>query len=163
MVQRPLTLPFTFSRHVGAASSTSSAGNITDSRHVGRDQDCGALDPPADVGASSAQLLVHPQLDQRRGHGLYTTCIEPRGFMARPQDFAVQLDFIARRDFIYSVYSVRPDAVPSPSPDARHHFDRPLSCFYEKNIRNQFLLALPAHIRFFKIPWSVTYYIMTLV
>jgi len=62
-----------------------------------------------------------------------TTCIEPQDFMARPQDFAARLDFIARRDFIYSVYSNRLDAVPSPSLDARDHVDRPLSCFYDKN------------------------------
>jgi len=106
---------------------------MTHSRHVYvRDQGCGALDPPADDGASSVQALVHPQRDQRLGHGLNTTCIEPQDFMARPQDFAAQLDLIARRDFIYSVYSDRPDAVPSPSPDARDHFDHPLSCFYDK-------------------------------
>jgi len=53
--------------------------------------------------------------------------------MTRLQDLAARLDFIARRDFIYLVYSDRPDAVPSPSPDARGHFDCPLSCFYDKN------------------------------
>jgi len=135
VVQRPLTLPFTFSRHVGAASSTSSTGDIAHPRHAyGSDQGCGALDPPADDGASSAQPLVHPQRDQRQGHGLNTTCIEPQDFTARPQDFAARLDVTARRDLIYSVYSDRPDEVPSPSTDARDHFGRPLSCFYDKKI-----------------------------
>ena len=45
-----------------------------------------------------------------------------------------RLDFIARRDFIYSVYSDRPDEIPSPSTDARDHFGRPLSCFYDQKI-----------------------------
>jgi len=53
--------------------------------------------------------------------------------MARPQNFAARLDFIARRDFVYSVYSDRPDTVPSPSLDTRDHFDPLLSCFYDKN------------------------------
>ena len=71
--------------------------------------------------------------------------------MARLQDLAARLDFIARRDFIYSVYSDRPDAVPSPSPDARDHFDRPCHVFMIKIVRNQFLLAFPARNRFFMI------------
>jgi len=104
------------------------------SRHAyDRDQGCGALNPPADDCASSAQPLGHPKRDQCWGNGLNTTCIEPQDFMARLQDFAARLDCIALQDFIYSVYSDRPDAVPSPSPDARDHFERPLSCFYDKN------------------------------
>ena len=53
--------------------------------------------------------------------------------MARRQDISARLDFIARRDFICSLYSDRPKAAPTPAPDARDHFERPLSCFYDKN------------------------------
>ena len=70
--------------------------------------------------------------------------------MARLQDFAARLDCIALQDFIYSVYSDRPDAVPSPSPDARDHFERPLS-YMIKIVRDQFLPALPARTLFFMI------------
>jgi len=49
------------------------------------------------------------------------------------QYITARLDFIARWDCIYSVYSDRPDAAPSPAPDARDHFERPLSCCYDKN------------------------------
>jgi len=97
------------------------------SRHAyGRDQVCWALDPPADDCASSAQPLGYPQRDQLPGNGLNTTCIEPQDFMARRQD-------IARRDVNYSVYSDRPYKAPGPSPDACDHFERPLSCLYDKN------------------------------
>jgi len=53
--------------------------------------------------------------------------------MSLRQDITARLDFTARRDFIYSVYSDRPDAAPSPAPGARDHLERPLSCFYNKN------------------------------
>jgi len=43
--------------------------------------------------------------------------------MALRQDITTRLDFIARREFIYSVYSDRPDAAPSSAPDAPDHFD----------------------------------------
>jgi len=119
---------------VGAASRTSSAGDMAHSRHVyGRDQGCCALDPPADDCASLAQPLGHPDKDRHLGNGFNTTCLEPKDFMAIQQDITARLDFIARRDFIYSVYSDRPDAAPSPAQDARDHFELPLSCFYDKH------------------------------
>jgi len=125
-------LPFTFSRHVGSASRTSSA--MAYSMHAyGVDQDCWALDQPADDCASSAQPLGHPQRDQRPGNGLNTTCIEPQDFIARQQDFTARLDFIAQWDLVFLLYSDRLDAVPSPAPDARDHFELLLSCFYDKN------------------------------
>ena len=133
VVQLPLTLPFTFSRHMGAASRTSSAGDMANSIHAhGMDQGCWALDSPADDCASSAQPLGHPHQDRHPGNGINTTCIEPRDIMARRQDISARLDFIARRDFIYSVYSDRPEVAPTPAPDVRDHFERPLS-FYDKN------------------------------
>jgi hypothetical protein len=70
--------------------------------------------------------------------------------MARQQDIPARLDFIARRDFIYSVYSDRPEVAPTPAPDVRDHFERPLSYMIEI-VRNQFLPALPARTRFFMI------------
>jgi len=104
------------------------------SRHAyGRDQGCWALDSQADDCASSVQPLGHPHQDLHPGNGINTTCIEPQDFMARWQDISVRLDFIARRDFIYSLYSNRPEAAPTPAPDARDHFERPLSCFYDQN------------------------------
>jgi len=125
VVQLPLTLSFTFYRHVGDAFRTSSAGDMAHSRHAyGRDQGFCVLDPPADDCASSAQPLGHPHQDQHPGNGLNTTCIEPEDCMSLQQDVTVQLDFIARRDIIYSVYSNRPDA--------RDHLERPLSYFYDK-------------------------------
>ena len=106
-----------FQRHVGAASRTSSAGDMAHSRHAyGRDQGCCALDSPADDCVSSAQPSGHPHQDRHPGNGLNTTCIEPQDFMARRQD-------IARRDVNYSVYSDRPDAAPSSAPDAPDRFD----------------------------------------
>jgi len=147
VVQLPLTLPFTFFRHVG----TSSAGDMAHSRHVyGRDQGCCALDPPADDCASSAQPLGHPYQDQHPGNGLNTTCIEPEACMSLRQDITARLDFIVWRDFIYCEYSDRPDATPSPAPNARDHLERPLSCFYDI-VRNQFLSTLPARTRFVMI------------
>ena len=130
MVQLPLTLPFTFSRHVGAASCTSSAGDMAHSKHV---YGSCALDPPADDCASSAQPLGHPHQDLNPGNGLNTTCIEPEDCMSLRQDITARLDFIVWWDFIYSVYSNRPDAAPSPAPNARDHLECPLSCFYDKN------------------------------
>jgi len=53
--------------------------------------------------------------------------------MSLQQDITARLDFIAWWDFIYSVYSDRPDAAPSPAPNARDHLERPLSYFYDKN------------------------------
>ena len=53
--------------------------------------------------------------------------------MSLRQDITAWLDFIERQDFIYSVYSDRPDAAPSPAPNARDHLERPLPCFYDKN------------------------------
>jgi len=53
--------------------------------------------------------------------------------MSLRRDITVRLDFIARRDFVYSVYSDRPDAAPSPAPDARDHLERLLSWFYDTN------------------------------
>jgi len=104
------------------------------SKHAyGRDQGCWALDPPADHCASLAQPLGHPQQDQHPGNGLKATCIETQDFVARRQDITARLDFTAQRDFIYSVYSDRPDAAPSPAPDALDHFERSLSCFYDKH------------------------------
>jgi len=41
--------------------------------------------------------------------------------------------FIAQWDFIFSLYSDRPDAAPSPAPEDRDHFELPLSFYYEKN------------------------------
>jgi len=91
------------------------------------------LDPPADHCASSAQPLGHPQQDQRPGNGINTTCMEPQDFMSRRQDITSRLDFIAQWDFIFSLYSDRPDAAPSPAPEDRDHFELPLSFYYEKN------------------------------
>ena len=103
------------------------------SRHAyDRDQGCGALNPPADDCASSAQPLGHPHQDRHPGNGINTTCIEPQDIMALRQDISARLDFIALRDFIYSVYSDRPEVAPTPAPDVRDHFERPLS-FYDKN------------------------------
>ena len=134
VIQRPLTLPFTFSGHVGAAFCTSSAGNMPHSRHAyERDQGCWALDPPSDDCASSAQPLYYPQQDQQPGNDPNTSCMQSQDFMVQQQDMTTRLDFITRRDFMYSVYINRPDAAPSPAPDARDHFERPLSCFYDKN------------------------------
>jgi len=119
---------------VGAASLTSSNGDMAYSKHAyGRDQGCCVLDPQADDCASSAQPLGHPHQDRHPGNGLNTKFIEPKDFMAQRQNITARLDFIALRDFIYGVYSDRPDASPSPAPDARDHFERPLSCFYDKN------------------------------
>jgi len=53
--------------------------------------------------------------------------------MALRQDITVRLDFMSWRDFIYSVYSDRPDAPPSPAPNALDHLERPVSCFYDQN------------------------------
>ena len=127
VVQLPITLPFTFSRHVGVASRTSSAGDMVHSRHAyGRDQGCWALDSPVDDCASSAQP-GHPHQDRHPGNGINTTCIEPQDIMARQQDISARLDFIAQRDFIDSLYSDRPEVAPTPAPDVRDHFERPLS------------------------------------
>ena len=71
--------------------------------------------------------------------------------MSLRQDITARLDFIAWRDFIYSVYSDRPDVAPSPAPNARDHLERPLSYLYDKIVRNQFLPTLPARTRFFMI------------
>jgi len=144
VVQLPLTLPFTFSRHVGAASRTSSTSDMAHSRHAyDRDQGCCALDPPADDCASSAQPLGHPHQDQHPGNGLNTTCIEPEDCVSLRQDITARLDFIARRHFIYSVYSDRPEAAPSPVPDCH--------VLLIKIVRIQFLPTLPARNRFFMI------------
>jgi len=55
---------------------------------------------------SSAQPLGHPHQDWHPGNGL---SIEPEDCMALRPDITVRLDFIAWREFIYSVYSDRPD------------------------------------------------------
>jgi len=41
--------------------------------------------------------------------------------------------FYSTQDFIYSLYSDRPEVAPTPAPDARDDFERPLSCFYDQN------------------------------
>jgi len=80
---------------VGAASRTSSAGDMAHSIHAhGMDQGCWALDQPADNCAPSAQPLGHPQRDQRSGNGHNTTRIECQDFIAQQQDFTARLDFI---------------------------------------------------------------------